>query len=186
MSTHNKKMNIREEIEKILDFHIKKYKINIKISYKMPNLLKEGFGSFDVCENTLFLNGELINKKNRVRMLFTMFHELRHAQQYLFPERFSKEIQNSINYVVQYDGNCYKLENKKWKSCKLEDLDFLNVYLGLPYELDANRYAFEKTLKIISKNEIAKLKEIYSKSKPLKNDFDYKEIFKTIDDKTKV
>ena len=75
-----------------------------------------------------------------------LFHELRHALQYLHPERFDGLISRSRLYVIQYDGTCYKLVDGKWKECKLDgSIDyFTELYLGQPYEREANDFAYEK------------------------------------------
>lgn len=75
-----------------------------------------------------------------------MYHELRHAMQYLKPERFDETIQESRFYVVLYNGTCFKLVDHDWKECVLdgEEEYFTAAYLSLPYEMDANTFAYER------------------------------------------
>ena len=60
---------------------IKDKGLNINLSFDMPSGYENAFGTFDIVDLTLYLN---INKNcSKVRKLFTLFHELRHAEQYL-------------------------------------------------------------------------------------------------------
>lgn len=62
-----------------------------------------------------------------------------------------------------------KLVKNAWKSCKLEnaDIDFMEVYKSLPYELDANLFAYQKTKEVIN-NDSEELKSIFNISLPNK------------------
>ena len=48
------------------------------------------------------------------------FIELRHASQYLEPERFNETINRSVQYIIMFDGTCYKLVENHYLKCKLE------------------------------------------------------------------
>ena len=98
----------------------------------------------------LFINAEILSEAPDYEKAFYLFHELRHASQYLCPEQFGEEIIKSLPYTIMYDGTCYKLIDGEYLECKLdggEDI-FTDLYLGQPYEVDANISAYEQVKKI--------------------------------------
>ena len=105
-----------------------------KVCYSLPVGFESAYGMFDVTKNTLFLNDSI--DRSDVRFLWTFFHEYRHFLQYNCPNLFDKSIIESLNYVIHFDGNCYKLVENEWKNCCLKDenLDFVEIYKNLPYE----------------------------------------------------
>lgn len=139
---------------------------NILLKFDMPSGYETAFGTFDVVKNTLFINKSINDNE---RLIYTFYHELRHAQQYLFLDKFSKDIQESINYVVLYDGSAFKLENGKWLGCKLkgDTKYFTEAYKSLPYEIDANNYAYEMVSRVSGLN-LNRIDEIYKTSKAVK------------------
>lgn len=172
------------DIEKMVNDFCHVNGLSVKLSYDMPIGYKTAYGTYDVTINTLFLNAELLKNAPRYEVLFYLFHELRHAMQYLCPSLFSDQIQQSRFYVVLYNGVCYKLIDNEWQECTLEGSEeyFTRVYMSLPYEIDANTFAYEKTKEICG--DTAELQELYSYWMP--NDrFDYEEhkkVFCLIDD----
>ena len=159
--------------------------ISVKLSYDMPVGYESAYGTYDVTVNTLFLNMKLLESAPKYEVLFYLFHELRHAMQYLCPSLFDAQIQESRFYVILYNGICYKLVENKWKRCSLEGLEeyFTLAYLSLPYELDANAFAYEKVKEICGKT--AELQELYTFYLP-QDKFDYdehKQLFQHIDNK---
>ena len=135
--------------------------ISVNLSYDMPIGYETAYGTYDVTINTLFLNVNILKNAPKYEVLFYLFHELRHAMQYLCPHLFSKPIQESRFYVVLYNGTCYKLINNEWKKCSLEGSEehFARLYVSLPYELDANNFAYEKTKEVCG--DIVELQKLY-------------------------
>lgn len=129
----------------------------------MPSDYETACGTFDPASKTVFINAEHLNAKPDYEKAFFLFHELRHASQYLCPEHFGSEIHRSLRYVIGYDGTCYKLVNGHYISCKLDGNEdyFTNLYLGQPHEVDANTFAYEQ------------VKQLYGDSKELKALFDF-------------
>lgn len=125
--------------------------LDVRLSFDMPAGYETAFGTFDVVQNTVFLNESILQNMPEFESLFYLYHELRHAQQYLKPELFSKELQKSRFYVILYNGVCYKLVGSRWKECTLEGAGeyFTHAYLSLPYELDANTFAHKKVASIL-------------------------------------
>lgn len=159
--------------------------ISVILSYDMPVDYETAYGTYDVTINTLFLNAEILKSAPQYEVLFYLFHELRHAVQYLCPSLFSEEIQQSRFYVVLYNGVCYKLIDNKWEKCTLEGNEefFTRAYTSLPYEIDANNFAYKKTKERCG--DTPSLKKLYNFWMPSKR-IDYnecKEIFRYIDDK---
>lgn len=111
----------------------------------MPKGYETANGTFDPTVNTLFINKEMLQSQPEYEQMFYLFHELRHALQYLHPERFDELISRSRLYVIQYDGTCYKLVDGEWKECKLEgSIEFFTeLYLGQPHERDAKEFFSE-------------------------------------------
>lgn len=125
----------------------------------MPSDYETACGTFDPASKTVFINAEHLNAKPDYEKAFFLFHELRHASQYLCPEHFGSEIHRSLQYVIGYDGTCYKLVNGHYISCKLDGNEdyFTNLYLGQPHEVDANTFAYKQ------------VKQLYGDSKELKH-----------------
>lgn len=149
-------MALKFDIEKLFHSFIKTNRLDIQLSYAMPPGYEDAFGTFDILKKTLFLNKALLACKPEFEILFYFYHELRHAMQYNCPSEFSKSIQNSIHYVVLYNGQCFKLVDGEWKSCQLvgEEEYFTLVYKSLPYELDAILYARDTVKKLLPENKM--------------------------------
>ena len=157
--------------------------ISLNLSHSMPAGYEAAYGTYDVTVNTLFLNTSVLHDAPNYEVLFYLFHELRHAMQYLCPSLFSEQIQESRFYVILYNGICYKLMDSEWKECALDGSEeyFVCAYMNLPYEIDANIFAY-KRVKIIC-GDTAELQELYAFWAP-KDRLDYSEhknIFKRID-----
>ncbi|MBR7081714.1 MAG: hypothetical protein IKI49_03280 [Oscillospiraceae bacterium] len=120
--------------------------LTIKLSFDMPEGYETANGTFDPVVNTLFINMARLRAMPDYEQLFYLYHELRHAIQYSHPERFSELVAKSRIYAVMYDGVCYKLADGIWKKCRFDGSEeyFTEMYLGQPYERDANEFASEK------------------------------------------
>lgn len=166
-----------KDIEIIVTDFCRENGITVVVSYDMPIGYETAYGTYDVTINTLFLNVELLKNAPRYEVLFYLFHELRHAMQYLCPSLFSEHIQESRFYVVLYNGVCYKLIDNEWKECALDGSEeyFTRVYMNLPYEIDANAYAYEKVKELCGAS--AELTELYKFWTPAER-LDYDELRK--------
>ena len=82
--------------------------------------------------------------------------------QYLRPESFDPQIQESRFYVVLYNGVCYKLVDNAWQEVVMEGAEdyFTRAYMSLPYELDANSFAYERVKDICGNTD--ELQSLYS------------------------
>ena len=173
-------MDCREQIEK----YCKEEQLYINYSNEMPEGYENAFGTFDVVLNTLFINEKIMGDYPEYEQLFYIFHELRHASQYIQPEKFSKDIQKSRFYVILYDGTCFRLFEDEWKECKIEGPEnyLKSLYINLPYEKDANMFAYRKVREIMGDSK--ELKELYALWLPECNleITDYEQVFKSIDE----
>ena len=88
-------------------------KLDLILSFNMPAGYESANGTFDVESKTVFINAERLKGVPDYEKLFYLFHELRHSSQYLCPKLFSRAINRSIQYVIMYDGTCYKIVNGK-------------------------------------------------------------------------
>ena len=78
-----------------------------------------------------------------------------------------------------------KIIGGKYHECKLEGGEeyFTNLYLGQPYEVDANTYAYEQVKKIYGDSEdLRKVYEFWTPRQPVSDDL-YHSIFAEIDEK---
>ena len=158
--------------------------LELVLSFDMPTGYEAANGTFDVESKTVFINAEQLKEAPDYEKAFFLFHELRHALQYLSPERFSDAINRSIQYVIIYDGTCYKAINSKYYKCKLEGSEefFTDVYLGQPYEVDANAFAYKRVKEIYGDSEdLRKLYEFWIPNRPVSDDL-YNLIFAKIDE----
>ena len=151
--------------------------LNINLSFCMPKGYEDAFGSFDVTENTLYINKQMLSSTPEYQALYYLYHELRHAMQYTYPERFSEEIQKSRFYSILYNGTCYKLVDNQWKTCQLQGAEeyFIKAYLNMPIETDANTFAYEQTKAVMG--DSPELKSLYNWWMPKEN-FSYDEYLK--------
>ena len=178
----------KEEIRNLFAHFSEENGLAIRLSFAMPEGYETANGTFDVAENTLFLNGELLDTVPDYETVFFLFHELRHAVQYLFPERFSEKVRESLPYVVLYDGTCFRLQNGDWETCKLDGSEeyFTRAYENLPYERDANDFAKEETGKRFpdKAKEIEALYGMFVPGEPF-SEAEYRELFAKIDEEAK-
>lgn len=65
----------------------------------MPKGYETANGTFDPTVNTLFINKEMLQSQPEYEQMFYLFHELRHALQYLHPESFDGLIARSRLYA---------------------------------------------------------------------------------------
>ena len=105
------------------DDYCKECSLDLHLSFDMPSDYETACGTFDPANKTVFINAEHLNAKPDYEKAFFLFHELRHASQYLCPEHFGSEIHRSLQYVIGYDGTCYKLVNghspANWMAMKI-------------------------------------------------------------------
>lgn len=163
------------------------FALPLHLSFDMPAGYETANGNFDSSSKTVFINAErLVNEPNSTKAFF-LFHELRHASQYLCPDQFNSAIQRSLQYIILYDGTCYKLDNGCYLKCQLDGCEeyFTDLYLGQPYEVDANTFAYEQTKKLYGDSE--ELKALFNFWMPRQaiSGKTYNTIFLLIDEKTK-
>ena len=158
---------MRSDYEKIFADFLRENDIDVRLSHDMPAGYERAYGTYDVVDNTLYLNTEMLKDAPDYEVLFYLYHELRHAVQYLHPELFNGQIQASRFYVVLYNGTCFRLAGGAWLECRPEMSEaseasevseasetpeavdgtedyFLRAYLSLPYEIDANAFAYRR------------------------------------------
>ena len=157
--------------------------LKISLSFQMPPGYETANGTFDPVKKTLFLNEEVLRGVPEYEAAFYLFHELRHAEQYQHPERFDETIRRSLSYVVLYDGTCYRLDRGGWQECCLSgEEDFADIYLGLPYEVDANEYAYARVRSLCGDSEeLGKLRDFW-RPKRRRPEEVYQRLFQRIDE----
>lgn len=174
------------DYKKYFNTYCKENLLDLRLSFDMPLGYESANGMFDVKTKTIFINEAALCDIPDCEKLFYLFHELRHASQYLCPQNFSEIIVKSSQYSIMYDGTCYKLVNGKYYNCKLKGDEeyFINLYLGQPYELDANTFAYEQVKKIYGESE--KLKQLFDFWSPRSfiSRETYNGIYAVIDSKT--
>lgn len=172
------------EYQNIFDTYCKESGLALQLSFEMPGGYETANGTFDVFCKTVFINAERLKSKLDSEKAFYLFHELRHAEQYLRPNRFSDTIKRSTQYILLYDGTCYKLSGKKYLQCKLEgdEEELINLYLGQPHEVDANTFAYEQVRKLYGDFET--LETLFAHWMPRQKvpEEQYKRVFSWIDE----
>ncbi len=173
--------------KKYFDTYCQENQLVLHLSFEMPSGYETANGTFDVTSKTIFINEKLLNQSPDYKKSFFLFHELRHASQYLFPNRFNNNINRSTQYIIMYDGTCYKLINGDYLKCRLtgDETHLMNLYLGQPHEVDANRFAYEQTRKLYGDSD--ELKELFHFWMPRQAvpDKIYDDVFSFIDKLTK-
>ena len=173
------------EYKKYFDIYCITEQLEIQLSFDMPTGYENANGTFDMVKKTVFINAALLSEVPDYEKAFFLFHELRHASQHLCPDRFSEVIRKSLPYTIMYDGTCYKLVDGEYFECKLDGGEevFTNLYLGQPYEVDANTYAYEQVKNVYGDSEgLRKLYEFWIPRKPIQAK-QYDTIFSMIDKK---
>ncbi len=123
--------------------HCRAYALDVTLSADMPAGYETAYGTYVPETKTLHLNQAALTDASPSNALFYLYHELRHAEQYQHPERFSETLRQSLPYIILYNGQCFRQTAQGWRSCQLpgDEAFFTRAYLSLPYELDANEYA---------------------------------------------
>ncbi len=158
----------------------------LRLCFDMPEGYENANGTFDDGTRTIYINAKMLEAAPAIEKAFYFFHELRHAAQYLKPEQFPELIRRSLQYMIQYDGTCYKLVNGDYTACELEGGEerFTELYLGQPHEVDANNYAYEQTRKILGESEeLRKLYDFWMPKQALQDEV-YQDVYAEIDGKT--
>ena len=158
--------------------------LDLSLSFDMPPGYETAYGTFDVTKKTVFFNAKMLENAPDFEKAFYLFHELRHAAQYLRPESFDDTLVKSLAYVIMYDGTCYKLTGGEYRECRLDGGEeyFTDIYLSQPYEADANAFAYEQTKKLLGESEeLRELYEFWLPKKPVPEET-YKEIYARIDE----
>lgn len=161
--------------------------LDIRLSFEMPQGYETANGTFDIKTKTVFINAEYLNEAPDYEKAFFLFHELRHASQYLCPDRFNNAINRSIQYIIMYNGTCYKWIGGKYIECKLDGGEeyFTNLYLDQPHEVDANTFAYEQVKNCLGNSEeLRRLYDVWMPCHPVSDEI-YDEVFSMIDRKTK-
>ena len=174
------------DYRKYFDLYCRETSLPLRLSFDMPAGYESANGMFHQETGTVFINAAYLSETSDCDKLFYLFHELRHASQYLAPENFSPLIRRSLQYAIMYDGTCYKMINGAYRECRLDgDADFFkNLYLGQPYEADANSFAYEQTKNLLGPSErLETLKNFWLPASPLPAET-YREIYSLIDEKT--
>ena len=173
------------DYQEIFDEYCRENGLALHLCFEMPEGFEGADGMFDPDSRTVYINTDFPEGTPDFVRTYFLFHELRHAAQYLCPERFSELIRRSLGYVIQYDGTCYKLVNGGYIECKLEggEETFTDLYMGQPHEMDANRFAYEQVKKLYGDSE--KLREMYEERKPKEAiaEEKYVEVYGMIDEK---
>lgn len=148
------------KLKQIFDKYCREKGLDISFSSDMPAGYETANGMYDITLSTLFLNTELLAEMPEYEQLFYLFHELRHAEQYARPEQLGEAVRRSMSYAIMYDGECFRRAEREWKGCRLEGTEeyFKSLYLGQPYERDANAFAYGRVRELCG--DSAELREL--------------------------
>ena len=171
------------QYKKYFDEYCEGNKLSLSLSYTMPCGYETAFGTFDSNSLAVFINKNLLKDKEEFEQAFYLFHELRHALQYTNPQLFSNVINESLSYIIMYDGTYYKKVGDKYYKYKINgDEEFLkNLYVNQPYEVDANEYVYKKVCEVMGfSKELEHLYHRWIPKRKISNET-YRLIYKEID-----
>ena len=171
----------KEHLEEQARAFCAEHGVQVRLFYEMPRGYEEAYGTYD--RNSVFLNGSLLQNAPEEVVLFYLFHELRHALQHQHPERLFAVVRESLPYVVLYDGTCYRLTPDGEQVCHLDGGAevFTDAYLGLPYEEDANAYAYARVCALCGETEeLRRLREFWRPKRAWTAE-EYRRLFRRID-----
>lgn len=167
------------------DAYCKEHDLTLRLSFDMPAGYETANGTFESESDTVCINAAMLEGRPDHEKAFYLFHELRHALQYLRPGQFDELVEKSRFYAIQYDGTCYKLCGGEWKECRLDGPEayFTEAYMGQPYEVDANGAAYEKAKELFGDSpELRELYAFWLPKKPVPAET-YRELYALIDKK---
>ena len=174
------------DYQRHFDAYCGEHCLDLRLSFDMPEGYASAYGTFDAETKTVFINAGLLSAAPDEEKAFYLFHELRHASQHLRPGEFSEAVRRSAQYVIMYDGTCYRCTDGGWRECRLEgDEEYLtNLYLGQPHETDANAFAYRQAMKAGGDPErLRKLYSFWTPARPVP-DGEYEAVYAMIDQKT--
>ena len=129
------------DLEDIARLVIAERKLCTTISTVIPESVQGAAGWYSVENDTVHIDKRCDDLS--ISEIYTMVHELRHAEQYTYPQEFSPLIGMNLSHVIMYDGTARKRSNDTWLTCKVSgEPDYLReLYLRSPMEVDANDFA---------------------------------------------
>ena len=175
------------DYKKHFDAYCQENKLDLHLSFDMPDGYETANGTFDAASKTVYINAKGLANAADYEKAYYLFHELRHASQYLSPDQFSEMIRRSVQYIIMYDGTCYKFENGNYLKCKLDgSAEYLSdLYLGQPHEVDANTFAYGQVKNLYGDlDELRALHRFWMPRSPMPAET-YDAVFALIDKKTK-
>lgn len=189
-------------IERIAKMLIAQLGLKTKISYEITEGMKGAAGFYMPQSDTIHLNitpqkgNFCVSSQSKncggatVDAIFTVVHEIRHAQQYAYPHSFSALVRKNLNYVLMYDGSAYKRTGDRWKTCQLkgESGYLLELYALSPMEIDANDFAYAWLSRYACQNgldiqgEIDKVYDFWKPPFKYINEGEYEKIYNALFD----
>ena len=166
------------------DAYCKEHGLTLRLSFEMPEGYETANGTFESETGTVCINAAMLGEYPDYERAFYLFHELRHALQYLCPGQFDELVGKSRFYAIGYDGTCCKLCGEEWKECRLDGAEeyFTEAYKGQPYEVDANNAAYEKAKELFGDTpELRALYAFWLPKKPVPPET-YRELYALIDE----
>ena len=92
------------DYKKYSDSYCNETGLELSLCFDMPEGYETANGTYDDGTKTVYINAKLLEAAPDFEKAFYLFHELRHATQYLKPEQFPELIRRSLQYMIQYDG----------------------------------------------------------------------------------
>ena len=175
------------DYQRHFDACCRNHRLPLRLSFAMPPGYESANGMYDDAKKTVFVNAERLKSRPDAEQAFYLFHELRHALQYCRPEDFGALISRSLQYVIRYDGVCYKQADGQYLQCRLSGSSeyLMDLYLGQPHEADANDFAYAQVKRLYGDSpELRRLRSFWPPRHPLSNSA-YEAVYAEIDSKIK-
>lgn len=137
--------------------------VEYALSFDMPAGFDTANATYVPQRKTICLNPAL-TEEDDISCAFYLLHELRHAWQHQRRQELPEDMARSLDYVILYDGTCYKQHDGNWLECRLEGDEeyFTDLYTNLPYEVDANEFAYQGLLPGLEDRQRERLEELCS------------------------
>ena len=111
------------DYQRYFDTCCKENGLELNLCFDMPEGYENANGMFDDGQRTVYINRKGLEDRPDFEKAFYLFHELRHAAQYLFPDRFPELIRKSLQYVIGSGtitpGVNWKAEKNGFQRCIL-------------------------------------------------------------------
>lgn len=154
--------DITDRLFALLDEWGSGLEVDCTLRFDMPPGYETSNATYQPDTKVIHLNPAL-PEEGYVNSAFYLLHELRHARQHQHRQELPEDVARSLDYVILYDGRCYKRTDGRWVDCRLagDEAYFTDLYTNLPYEVDANAFAYQALLPDMEGHQLDELESLH-------------------------